>query len=418
MTLAFGLATGVVQAATFTTLVHFNGVNGAHPGFDALTLRADGFLYGTTGGGGASDGGTVFKMSTSGVLTTLASPSRYVTGANSSGGVTFDAAGNIYGTAGGYGSSGLQGTLFKVVPNNTISLLATFPSFVGLTEGLTTASNGDMFGITQSGAIFKTTTGGTVTTLATVNQASIAQPMGQLTVDSAGNIYGTTESGGLGVSGFSNGFGTVFKLSNTGVLSTLVAFTGLNGANPSGKLVLDGDGNLFGTTRSGSGGTVFEITSAGVLQTLATFANNGGSVPTGGLLIDAAGNLFGTTLSGGPNNYGTVFELPKNGTLKTLANFTGTNGREAYAGLTADADGNLYGTTTNGGAGSYGTIFKVGDAGFVPFAAPVPEPESWTLFATGLAALAGLVRRRKATQVPLGPRPSGQWRCLRNGEGF
>ena len=123
--------------------------------------------------------------------------------------------------------------------------------------------------------------------------------------------------------------------------------------------------------------------------------------PTGGLLLDAAGNLFGTTVNGGdtifgPNTgVGTVFEYTAAGVLKTLATFNNTNGANPYAGLTADAAGNLYGTTQNGPS-NIGTIFKVGGTGFVTFPTGVPEPASWALMLVGFGLVGGAARRRVA----------------------
>jgi len=231
------------------------------------------------------------------------------------------------------------------------------------------------------------------------NNVNGRQPSAQLTLDAAGNIYGVTEWSAVGSSQYSNGFGTIFKISNTGVFTTLVQFDGVNGSVPRGKLAIDGSGNLYGVTTGGN--SIFKVNSDGVITTLAKFngSNGLGLGPAGGLLLDGAGNLFGTTIGGGDTVFGsnkgvgTVFEYTAAGVLKTLATFDGSNGQSPYAGLTADAVGDLYGTTNDG------TIFKLGDTGFVPFIAGVPEPASWALLLTGFGLTGAAMRRRSRAPV-------------------
>ena len=150
----------------------------------------------------------------------------------------------------------------------------------------------------------------------------------------------------------------------TGTLTTLVNFTGGNGSHPKGSLILDANGNLFGTTAIGGAnndGTVFEIakTAGGYASTptvLASFNKANGEMPEGSLIIDAQGDLFGTTSQGGAANQGTVFEIAKTPTgyasaPGTVVSFNGANGQAPFASLIADANGDLFGTTTRGGPG-------------------------------------------------------------------
>lgn len=205
--------------------------------------------------------------------------------------------------------------------------------------------------------------GSMLTTVAAFSGDNGEFPLGGLVADAAGNLYGTTSSGGLG------GSGTVFEIpAGTDTVNTLASFDGGNGASPAGSLVVD-NGNLYGTTQSGGlddAGTVFEVAAgSNAITTLVTFNGTNGSEPTAGLTEDSNGNLFGTTYYGGANGgivggYGTVFEVSAGtNTLTTLASFNGDNGANPHGGVIIDSKGNLYGTAANSGANQDGTVFTV-----------------------------------------------------------
>ena len=205
-----------------------------------------------------------------------------------------------------------------------------------------------------------------------------ASPQAGLIMDAAGNLYGTTPYGGspnclvdIGV----DGCGTVFELvmSSTGYTeNVLYTFTGPDGATPYAGLTMDSSGNLYGTTYNGGAcehGTVFELVKSSggyTKKVLYSFGctSTDGWYPYAGVTIDAVGNLYGTTESAGASGYGMVFELVNSsGTYveKVLYSFGGTATDGAYpvAGLLMDASGNLYGTTSQGGAYGKGTVFQL-----------------------------------------------------------
>jgi uncharacterized repeat protein (TIGR03803 family) len=205
-----------------------------------------------------------------------------------------------------------------------------------------------------------------------------AYPLGPLTLDTAGNLYGST-----GLGGTYNG-GTVFELKPAAgggwTVKILHEFgnTG-DGQNPYWTLILDTAGNLYGVTSSGgvnNAGTAFELspqTGGSWKETiLHNFNFNGtdGYDPSGGVVFDGAGNLYGTTNGGGANNTGIVFELsPSEGgswaetILHSFGNNSTTDGQEPYlVQLVLDASGNLYGTTEYGGAYQNGTVFELSPA--------------------------------------------------------
>jgi uncharacterized repeat protein (TIGR03803 family) len=251
--------------------------------------------------------------------------------------------------------------------------------------GLIVDASGNLFGTTSrggpnnSGTVFEIakTAGGyasAATTLASFNGANGAWPFAPVVFDADGNLFGTTDLGGA------NKFGTVFEIAKTAggyasTPATLVNFNGTNGAYPVAALIVDANGNLFGTTAGGgkyNRGTVFEIAKtagayAGSPVTLVSFKGVDGAGPVGGLLADPDGNFFGATSQGGQNNLGTVFEIAKTpagyaSAPTTLVSFNGTNGARPMATLIADADGNLFGTTQDGNPGRQfpvGTVFEI-----------------------------------------------------------
>jgi uncharacterized repeat protein (TIGR03803 family) len=163
-------------------------------------------------------------------------------------------------------------------------------------------------GANNAGTVFEIVHGsGVVTTLATFNTTNGANPYAGVVMDAAGNLYGTANVGGA------NGVGTVFEVAHgTNVITTLASFDA-TGFTPFSGVVLDNAGNLYGTAYAGGTfgyGTVYEVAQgSGVTTTLATFDGTNGARPYAGLLMDGTGNLYGTTLFGGASDAGTVFEL-------------------------------------------------------------------------------------------------------------
>lgn len=187
-------------------------------------------------------------------------------------------------------------------------------------------------------------------------------PLAGVIVDSRGNIYGTTSEGGA------HGMGTVFKVTASGSETVLHSFKGgrSDGNFPIAGLVRDAAGNLYGTTAEGGAagyGTVFKMEEDGEETLLYSFGESekDGKYPAAGLLLDTEGNLYGTTQEGGASGYGTIFELNENGDETVLHSFDGypRDGQYPIAGLIQDKEGNLYGTTEIGGTFSDGTVFKL-----------------------------------------------------------
>ncbi len=195
-------------------------------------------------------------------------------------------------------------------------------------------------------------------------------PFGDLIMDSAGNLYGTTLTGGAA----SGGCGTVFKLTLSGAETVFHSFNcDTDGSDPTSRLTADSAGNLYGTTNFGGAsgvGTVYKLTPSGTFSVLYSFSGSpDGAIPEGRLIADSAGNLYGTTLQGGTDcgaGCGTVFSITPNGTGTVLYSFAYTDGAFPHAGLIADNAGNLYGTTGGGGASGNGTVFKLAGTGFPP----------------------------------------------------
>jgi uncharacterized repeat protein (TIGR03803 family) len=258
-------------------------------------------------------------------------------------------------------------------------------SFAGTADGahpyasLVRDPQGELYGTTiQGGAfsygtVFKLDKEGNETTLYTfpANGGEAALPTG-LTRDKRGNLYGTTYGGGA----YSQG--SVFKLDASGNQIVLYSFTGADdGAEPQAGLLLDAEGNLYGTTEHGGNlsscygsgcGTVFKLDTTGHETVLYTFTGTAGDGywPMADLLVrDVQGNLYGTTSEGGAFNYGMVFKVDATGKETVLHSFTMIDGDGAYpqAALVRDARGNLYGTTIWGGAFGYGMVFKLDRTG-------------------------------------------------------
>jgi len=292
------------------------------------------------------------------------------------------------------------------LPAQTFTKLVSFngPDGRAPQSGLVQAANGDIYGTTLeggrlgpdsplgSGEIFKIAPNGTLTKLYSFCRLSQCAdgsgPSAALAQGADGDFYGTTSGGGAHGIG-SGGWGTVFKITPGGELTTLYNFCSrigcVDGGAPYAGLVRDADGDFYGTTPVGgvfSKGTVFKITSSGKLATVYSFCSQmgcaDGESPDGTLVQATNGSFYGTTASGGANldvatktGGGTVFEITPSGTLTTLYSFCAqsecADGASPNGGLIQAADGNFYGTTSSGGTnspnGGYGTVFQIAPSG-------------------------------------------------------
>ena len=323
-------------------ILRLTGTEGNSPN-GSLVFDSRGNLYGTTEGAGAYGYGAVYKLSLGPNGLWTASALHTFTGgwdgAVPLGGVTLGSAGQLYATAssGGINGHGVVFSLGQVSVLNWYELVlhaftggddGGFPSFSTLTLDAT----GNLYGTTVYGGfqgygtVFELIPnegrpGWTETVLYPFTGGSDgAQPSAGVVFDDTGNLYGTTAHGGVGGV---NGGGVVFRLAPNGdgtwTESVLHAFQGSNdGMNPSGGLIFDGSGDLYGTTQNGGssgGGTIFKLQPSGGGQwretVLYSFTFDSGDSPFGGVVLDTAGNLYGTTVYGGKyaDRGGVAFEF-------------------------------------------------------------------------------------------------------------
>jgi len=311
-------------AGTTETVLHsFAGGNDGIYSYAGLIRDSRGNLYGTTYEGGSTGYGTVFKVNSNGIETVLYTfAGGTADGCYPAGGLLRDKAGNLYGTTGYCGASDV-GTVFKLSKSGKETVLHSFAG--GSSDGaypaftsLIMAKKGKLYGVTEDGGtggegvLYVLNSSGTLTLLHsfTGGTADGCYPLGTPAMDKHGNLYGTTE--GCGASDL----GLVWKVSKKGTETLLHSFAGgaSDGAAPLSSVILDAKGNLFGDTQEGGAsgvGTVYELSKKGTLIVLHSFSGSDGDYLFGGVIQDAKGNLYGTAPEGGSSGYGTVWKITK-----------------------------------------------------------------------------------------------------------
>ena len=383
------------QSQTYTVIHNFTGGQDGGQPAAGPTLDASGNLYGTTFSGGnksdcASGCGAVYKLthhSSSWVLSPLYS----FTGAGDGalpeyGAVTLGPDSAPYDTTSS-GALDESGTIFNVRPRATAcpppSALGRRIPFTSLAPATTVSSLSAARSSTRQAIstaqrtsvaplewepFSKRRAPGKWTESVIYNFAGSsdgANPVAGLTFDSAGDLYGTTYSGGA------NGWGTVFKLSPSGSGWTKTVIYNFQNANdgraPTGGVIFDQVGNLYGGTVFGganSGGVVYELSPSGGNWTLTTlYSFSGVAGPYNNLTFDASGNLYGTTYRDGADLAGSVFKLTQSGgnwTFTDLHDFTDANdGGYPTSSVAVDAHGDVYGTASSGGTIGQGVVFEI-----------------------------------------------------------
>jgi uncharacterized repeat protein (TIGR03803 family) len=350
-----------------------------------LTPDGKGNFYGVTIEGGDFGAGVVFELSPNGnggwnenpIYSFDPGPGGFTPAYSY---VIFDSAGNLYGTASSGGGANYAGVVFELSPGESSWTETVLYDFAGSPDGASPYSGlvmdpaGDLYGVTHlggasgNGTVFEVSpSGGGWTERVIYNIADSDAILGGLAIDSVGNIFG-------------NSYETVFELIPNGNVfdpHVIHTFAGSpkDGSNAFGTPVLDGAGNIYGTTNGGGAhesGTVYQVSPAPhgkwkerILYSFKDGKDGGG--PGAGVVLDADGNIYGTTTAAGKYTYGTVFELAAplgKGSYKetTLWNFTGTDGEDSLGSLILDR-GNLYGTAERGGSGAGsegdGVVFEV-----------------------------------------------------------
>jgi len=349
----FKIDTGGAQ----TVLHNFTGPDGAYP-IGGLVRDAAGNLYGTTSGGGNTTGlcgargcGVIFKLDAGGNFTLLhefnSEDGQGVTGA-----MILDSAGNLYGvspygglTAGECRTTPLPGcgVVFKVSPKGRVTVLYAFTGGAdgyAPYKGLARDPSGNLYGVTEyggaydNGVLFKVDVNGSYVVLYNFEKSAGGEYPDGMVRDQAGNLYGTTQFGGItaGVcaTNAEPGCGVVYRFDPAGRFTVLHRFTGgADGSTPLGGVVIDAEGNLYGTAAAGGNargpcksfgcGTVFKIDQSGSFTILHSFNGANGYDTYSTVYLDSAGNLFGATLGGGTYNLGVVFEVKAGGNCAAAA---------------------------------------------------------------------------------------------------
>ena len=359
------LTAGLLPSQTFTVIVNFSGLNGAEPNAP-LVQGVDGHLYGATHYGGASPNcssgcGTVFKVSVTGKLTALHSFSDMPDGSLPLGGLVQTSNRYFYGTTSEGGSDG-EGAIFKITPSGLVTIAHNFFVNDGSypTGQLLQAKNFFLYGTTQfggtanSGTVFEITLSDIFTSMASFSYPNGVYPNGGVAVDNNGNVFGTTLQGGT--NGLPElGFGTAFKITPAGTLTTVHDFdNSTDGAHPAGSLLFASDGKFYGVAQPGAFFSIAPNGAFSVLDSTAPYVQN---------LIQATdGNIYA---SAGDSIYEYV-----GGAWVTLYS---DNGSQASFGngLLQATDGNFYGVSSNGGTTGDGFIFKL-STGLAPFLKTLP----------------------------------------------
>src|ERR1039457_3987576 len=358
-----------------TVLYSFTGgADGSGPQAGVIGDSA-GNLYGTTSLGGTASVGVVYKLDTTGHETVLYSFTGGADGGNPSAGVIRDSAGNLYGTTqrGGTANAGVVYKLDSTGHETVLYTFTGGADGGDPWSGVIRGSAGNLYGTTRfggtagAGVVYKLDTTGHETVLYSFTGGFTGGPDGGYPYagvigDSAGNLYGTTYQGGTA------GKGTVYKLDSAGHETVLCSFpAGADGENPYAGVIGDSAGNLYGTTTSGgtaNAGVVYKLDSAGETVLYSFTGGADGGYPIAGVIFDSAGNLYGTTYDGGAGKHGVVYKLDMAGRETVLYSFTGgADGGGPYAGVVRDPAGNFYGTTQNGGTANAGVVYKLGTTG-------------------------------------------------------
>jgi uncharacterized repeat protein (TIGR03803 family) len=380
------LSATAVHAQTYTDLYNLGSNSGdpANPAWIGLFAQGrDGNLYSTTTDGGLNLEGAVFRLSPSGTMTRLWSfdgTNALNSGAYPDSGLTLGTDGNFYGTTFAGGSAG-AGTVFKITASGKIT---TLHSFNGCSEGsnvytpLVQGFDGNFYGTASDGGcevfgtVYKITPSGTLTVIYTFPGTSgLAYPQA-ITLGTDGNFYGTT----LGATG---GYGAVFKVTPQGKLTVLHTFTDF-GQTPKGMIIQANDGNFYGTTEKGGVngfGAVYRMTPAGGFTILHSFSETDamGLFPVAGLVQATDGKFYG--VSGSNTSSGVVFQITSTGTFTVLFNLTNTAGlypgQNPQVAMYQNTNGTLYGDTYGGGSGGGGVLYSLGMdlRPFVSFVGPL-----------------------------------------------
>jgi uncharacterized repeat protein (TIGR03803 family) len=395
-----GLVTGFSLILPFSSVYNFKGSPDPSNPYSTLVADANGTLYGTSYHGGKNKVGAIFQLTPPAVPggnwteSVLYSFSGGNDGANPTAGLVMNAGGVLYGAT-PFGGTGHSGTVFSLAPPASPGGAWTHKVLYNFAGGADAAIPGGCLFLSSDGILYGATYGGGSAGMGAVFKVAPptfagspwtetvlysflggtdgAAPYAGVTMDTAGNLYGTTTGGG------SAGLGTVFELSPvglTGAWSETVLYSfagGTDAASPMAGVVVGGDGSLYGAATAGGAagfGAVFQLTppsSGGWTESLlySFSGNNGDGDPYAAPLLGGDGSLYGTTAGGGTTGYGTVYQLTPPAapggpwTENLLYSFKGgRDGATPYGGLISGPNGTFFGTAVYGGAGS-GAVFQV-----------------------------------------------------------